>query len=617
MQAVLSRQNRKQPVKNATKIKPVSVSHADSVKSVLQAKLNFGQENDKYEQEADRLAEQITKMPDRTATTLSEQSPTSNISFLQQASSIQRSCAACRAEDELVQKKSRPGPPAELPASIHSSINALQGTGRQLPKSDRNYYEPRFGTDFSKVRLHTDQQADSSARSVNARAFTLGQHIVFATGQYSPGSPVGRQLLAHELTHVIQQGHAQPATENFHQQPVQNKSAVPVIQRLGNLDERPDDLACPLPGGYSGNSFIDIMMQINSSTLSPADGMRIDNLVDNWHSAGANEPVRIDGFASQDGPDPLNWTLSCQRASTVKSALMRPPGGGPGIPLQYLSIFAHGETTEFGSSNPSNRRVTLILQGVPGPTPNPTPDTPDPPTPTPLRVIGCKTTPRQIFTRDGCGSGTDFTHHDFQSISSVGAAGQALVWQADNLSTDFRLRNDMRLELGALGGSEGLRMVTHFSGGTGSKLTHNSSSTLGSDALGSATFTNLNNAVKTAVEAELTRQKGTGTIDCNSLSITSTTLPAVSFSFSDGFALKGIIGGTQGLRIRLTSFTFNATTGRYYMGVQYLICDDFGVDTSDLYSPGLAAFWVLQHRRSGNLPFINELDLPRTLTGIV
>src|SRR6266498_1223820 len=69
----------------------------------------------------------------------------------------------------------------------------------------RTSMEQRFGQDFSAVRVHTDTQAAESARAVNALAFTLGHHVAFARGQYSPASSYGQRLLAHELTHVVQQ----------------------------------------------------------------------------------------------------------------------------------------------------------------------------------------------------------------------------------------------------------------------------------------------------------------------------------------------------------------------------------------------------------------------------
>lgn len=75
-----------------------------------------------------------------------------------------------------------------------------------MPESVRTYFEPRFGQDFSQVRVHTDARAVESAQAVNALAYTVGRNIVFRAGQYAPGTAEGRRLLAHELTHVVQQG---------------------------------------------------------------------------------------------------------------------------------------------------------------------------------------------------------------------------------------------------------------------------------------------------------------------------------------------------------------------------------------------------------------------------
>jgi len=87
---------------------------------------------------------------------------------------------------------------------------ALRSPGRLLDPSVRAFMEPRLGFDFSQVRIHTDALAAESARQVRARAFTLGQDIVFGAGRYAPHTEAGRRLLAHELTHVVQQGGAMP-----------------------------------------------------------------------------------------------------------------------------------------------------------------------------------------------------------------------------------------------------------------------------------------------------------------------------------------------------------------------------------------------------------------------
>ncbi|MBN2118637.1 MAG: DUF4157 domain-containing protein [Anaerolineales bacterium] len=81
----------------------------------------------------------------------------------------------------------------------------LGQAGQPLDASTRSFMEPRFGFDFSRVRIHSDAQAAKSAATAEARAFTIGNHIVFGASQYTPGSQASRSLLAHELTHVVQQ----------------------------------------------------------------------------------------------------------------------------------------------------------------------------------------------------------------------------------------------------------------------------------------------------------------------------------------------------------------------------------------------------------------------------
>ena len=74
-----------------------------------------------------------------------------------------------------------------------------------MEESERAYFELRFGRNFNQVRMHTDTRAAESARAVNARAFTVGKDVVFGAGQYAPEMVQGKRLLAHELTHVMQQ----------------------------------------------------------------------------------------------------------------------------------------------------------------------------------------------------------------------------------------------------------------------------------------------------------------------------------------------------------------------------------------------------------------------------
>ena len=163
---------------------------------LIQPKLAVGRTDDPLEHEADRVADQVMRMPDPALSI--------NAAPLQ----ISRKCAACEKEDEDKEKlQMKPAPAAkpqtgEAPSIVH---NVLRSPGQPLDAASRAYFEPRFGHDFSGVRVHTDGRAAESAGSIGASAYTAGSNIAFAEGRYSPATPSGRQLLAHELTHVVQQ----------------------------------------------------------------------------------------------------------------------------------------------------------------------------------------------------------------------------------------------------------------------------------------------------------------------------------------------------------------------------------------------------------------------------
>src|SRR5262249_15068738 len=115
-------------------------------------------------------------------------------------------------------------------------------SGRPLDRSISNFMESRFGFDFSRVRVHTDSRAASSARAIDARAYTAGTHVVFAEGQFAPSTADGRRLLAHELTHVVQQTPAR----------------VPNIRRAPqNLVQRDKPNPKPFVGCTPDNTMVD------------------------------------------------------------------------------------------------------------------------------------------------------------------------------------------------------------------------------------------------------------------------------------------------------------------------------------------------------------------------
>jgi hypothetical protein len=146
----------------------------------LQTKLKVNEPGDIYEQEADRVADQVMAMP-------------ANSKVGDVPRSIQRLS----------------GEPTRQRGTAPASVDqALASPGRPLEPSLRQDMEQRFGYDFSQIRVHTDAKAAESARAVNARAYTIGRNIVFGSGQFSPHNQKGQILLAHELTHVIQQSSA-------------------------------------------------------------------------------------------------------------------------------------------------------------------------------------------------------------------------------------------------------------------------------------------------------------------------------------------------------------------------------------------------------------------------
>jgi len=159
--------------------------------SGIQTKLRVSVPGDSEEREADRVSEQVTRMPGPS---------------LQRTCSCGGACPACRSEsDESLQLKHTQAAEPATTAAPQNVQDALRSPSHPLDSSTRTFMEPRFGYDFSGVRVHAGPLADQSARDLNAHAYTVGNDIVFGAGQWSPGTDDGRRLIAHELTHVVQQ----------------------------------------------------------------------------------------------------------------------------------------------------------------------------------------------------------------------------------------------------------------------------------------------------------------------------------------------------------------------------------------------------------------------------
>lgn len=203
----------------------------------LQPKLPVSQPNDPAEVEANRTAEQVIRMPEPT---------------------IQRQCVACAGggsscpacEEEEPMRVLRKAPGAtvgDAPASVDS---VLRSPGQPLGSSALAFFEPRFGRDLSQVRIHTDREAQQSARDVKALAYTVGSHVVFDAGRYAPGTPAGQRLIAHELTHVVQQ--SSESLGLIQRQPAGLPTAEPFLVKLPDdgvyLKATPSLMADNFPG---------------------------------------------------------------------------------------------------------------------------------------------------------------------------------------------------------------------------------------------------------------------------------------------------------------------------------------------------------------------------------
>lgn len=158
--------------------------------AAIQARLEVNNPNDRFEQEADSVAERVVSGE----------------------SSIQRKCTDCEKEGELqmkplVQLKTNSNESEhEVQPWVQQQIESSRGSGKSLPSQTRSFMESGIGADFQHVSIHTGTEAVQMNRDLGAKAFTVGNDIYFNSGQYSPETGEGKKLLAHELTHTVQQG---------------------------------------------------------------------------------------------------------------------------------------------------------------------------------------------------------------------------------------------------------------------------------------------------------------------------------------------------------------------------------------------------------------------------
>ena len=202
--------------------------------------------------------------------------------------------------------------------------------------------EGRFGHDFSSVRVHTDEVATASAAELGASAYTVGNHVVFGRGRYSPGQAAGRRLLAHELTHVVQQQQA-PAAVGVQRQQVPGSSGTTTPPTTS-------------PAPAAGESACSIRFQRGST--EPVDQAEMDGCIEQarvYAAGGGDRRIALHGFASEEGATDYNARLSRRRAERIRDRLVR-----AGVPTGRIDVTGHGESTVLPTRE-QNRRVEVAL----------------------------------------------------------------------------------------------------------------------------------------------------------------------------------------------------------------------------------------------------------------
>jgi hypothetical protein len=195
---------------------PTEVSRKPSpAPGVAQTKLAIGRSGDRWEREADRIADAVTSLVEGNGR--GHARPAAGVGLRAELRRQPEDIFELEAEDLdelerdeelLVQPKETTGDAASVPPRIEARLGELGPGGRPLSSGVRALFEPHLGHDFSRVRVHTDDRADGIAHALHARAFTWGNQIGFRRGEFAPEMPAGRHLLAHELVHVVQQNAA-------------------------------------------------------------------------------------------------------------------------------------------------------------------------------------------------------------------------------------------------------------------------------------------------------------------------------------------------------------------------------------------------------------------------
>lgn len=307
----------------------------------VQMKPRIGPVDDPLEREADQAAERVVA-----------DKPTGKLAgALGSAPSfgVQRKCAACESEEEQHLHRKEQGAAARPPggARAEAAADALTSGGMPLSAQQRAYFEPRFGRDFSNVRLHTHGRAATAAADIDARAYTWQNHIAFAAGEFAPGSREGVRLIAHELAHVAQQvPHiARQAAPPFYTRTFRDDQAGDPLDYTETVQVAPAQTTAGIEGS------------VDRTVFAPASGTQPRQLT----IRGRVNHIRLT-------PDcrivvPYHIQFQQQQAATAVGICQSPPNATPVNPLP-LAQFQAIQTRYISAMNAGlNNRYAARVTG--------------------------------------------------------------------------------------------------------------------------------------------------------------------------------------------------------------------------------------------------------------
>lgn len=290
-------------------------------------------------------------------------------------------CEECKKKEMTSQRQSNgsavTGP---VPPVVQDVLNS---PGRPLETDLRAFMEPHFGQDFSQVRVHTDARAADSANAVHAHAYTVGRNIVFGAGQYSPHAKASRHLLAHELTHVVQQAASGVGADSeraasaaadrvSHGQAIDGLAlgGAPVSLQRSGKDDSAGNTVGVVSTGKSVEPPVD-EFDFDKTDIPPQHLARLGDLRMRLVTA-PSATVILTGHTDTVGSEKYNEGLGRRRAQAVKDFLT----SGQGVNPTQVSIESKGEMEpaagqppakldpQAGEKNPKNRRVEIEVSGL-------------------------------------------------------------------------------------------------------------------------------------------------------------------------------------------------------------------------------------------------------------